>query len=160
MANNDWINKVIEDTLQGKQFGRRIQSGIDHLQGKKLYKYYSLSSEFTIPNIKNGTIYLQNPILFNDPFDCNMAALLGISRSGAYEITSYRTCDYSQRYGEMRCTSKVSIGQLKDYDIQWTNYLSLANSITYCTPPLVSPRQYSIVTCAHNASFWVINSML
>ena len=101
MANNDWINKVIEDTLQGKQFGRRIQSGIDHLQGKKLYKYYSLSSEFTIPNIKNGTIYLQNPILFNDPFDCNMAALLGISRSGAYEITSYRTCDHSQRYGEI-----------------------------------------------------------
>lgn len=72
MANNDWINKVIEDTLQGKQFRRRIQSGIDHLQGKKLYKYYSLSSEFTIPNIKNGTIYLQNPILFNDPFDCNI----------------------------------------------------------------------------------------
>ena len=72
MANNDWINQVIEDTMRGKQFKRRIQSGIDHLQGKKLYKYYSLSSEFTIPNIKNGTIYLQNPVLFNDPFDCNI----------------------------------------------------------------------------------------
>lgn len=72
MTNNDWINKVIEDTMQGKQFKRRIQSGIDHLDGNKLYKYYSFSSEFTIPNIKNGTIYLQNPILFNDPFDCNI----------------------------------------------------------------------------------------
>ena len=72
MENNDWINKVIEDTMQGKQFKRRIQSGIDHLEGKKLYKYYSLSSEFTIPNIKNETIYLQNPVLFNDPFDCNI----------------------------------------------------------------------------------------
>ena len=72
MANNDWINQVIEDTMRGKQFKRRIQSGIDHLEGKKLYKYYSLSSEFTIPNIKNGTIYLQNPVLFNDPFDCNI----------------------------------------------------------------------------------------
>lgn len=72
MKYDNWINKVIEDTMQGKQFKRRIQSGIDHLQGKKLYKYYSLSSEFTIPNIKNGTIYLQNPVLFNDPFDCNI----------------------------------------------------------------------------------------
>ena len=72
MTTNDWINKVIEDTMQGKQFKRRIQSGIDHLEGKKLYKYYSFSSTFTIPNIKNGTIYLQNPVLFNDPFDCNI----------------------------------------------------------------------------------------
>lgn len=72
MANDDWINKVIDDTMQGKQFKRRIQSGIDHLEGKKLYKYYSFSSAFTIPNIKNGMIYLQNPVLFNDPFDCNI----------------------------------------------------------------------------------------
>ena len=63
---------MIEDTMRGKQFKRRIQSGIDHLDGKKLYKYYSFYSKFTIPNIKNGTIYLQNPILFNDPFDCNI----------------------------------------------------------------------------------------
>ena len=40
MVNNNWINQVIEDTMRGKQFKRRIQSGIDHLQGKKLYKYY------------------------------------------------------------------------------------------------------------------------
>ena len=46
MANNDWINQVIEDTMRGKQFKRCIQSGIDHLEGKKLYKYYSFSSAF------------------------------------------------------------------------------------------------------------------
>lgn len=72
MPNNDWINQVIEDTLKGKQFKRRIQSGIDHLYGKKLYKYYSFSSDFTLSNLQNGTIYLQNPVLFNDPFDCNI----------------------------------------------------------------------------------------
>ena len=72
MVNNDWINQVIEDTMRGKQFKRRIQSGIDHLEGRKLYKYYSFSSYFTIPNIKNGTIYLQNPVVFNDPFECNI----------------------------------------------------------------------------------------
>ena len=72
MTNNDWINQVIQDTVKGKQFKRRIQSGIDHLEGKKLYKYYSFSSEYTISNIRNGTIFLQNPVLFNDPFDCNI----------------------------------------------------------------------------------------
>ena len=72
MANYDWVNQVIEDTMRGKQFKRRIQIGIDHLEGKKLYKYYSFSSKFTIPNIKNEMIYLQNPVLFNDPFDCNI----------------------------------------------------------------------------------------
>ena len=35
-TNNDWVNKVIEDTIKGKKFKRRIQSGIDHLEGKKL----------------------------------------------------------------------------------------------------------------------------
>lgn len=72
MANNDWINQVIEDTMRGKQFKRRIQSGIDHLPGKKLYKYYSFSSPYTVPNLQNNVIYLQNPVLFNDPFDCNI----------------------------------------------------------------------------------------
>ena len=67
-----WVEKVINDTVQGKQYKRRIQSGIDHIAGKKLYKYYSLSSEHTITNLENNLIYLQNPVLFNDPFDCNI----------------------------------------------------------------------------------------
>ena len=72
MLKNDWVDKVIEDISKGKQFKRRIQSGIDHLEGKKLYKYYPFSSKHTIPNIENGLIYLQNPVEFNDPFDCNI----------------------------------------------------------------------------------------
>ena len=39
---------------------------------KKLYKYYSFDSEFTLENIKNDIIYLSNPIDFNDPLDCNI----------------------------------------------------------------------------------------
>lgn len=70
--NYDWVNKVIEDTVAGKRFKRRIQSGIDHLENKKLYKYYSFASKYTIPNLENNVIYLQNPVLFNDPFDCNI----------------------------------------------------------------------------------------
>lgn len=70
--NYGWVNKVIEDSVAGKQFKRRIQTGIDHLENKKLYKYYSFSSEYTIPNLQNNVIYLQNPVLFNDPFDCNI----------------------------------------------------------------------------------------
>lgn len=68
----DWVKKVIEDSVAGKQFKRRIQSGIDHLENKKLYKYYSFASEYTVPNLENNVIYLQNPVLFNDPFDCNI----------------------------------------------------------------------------------------
>lgn len=70
--NYDWVKKVIEDSVAGKQFKRRIQSGIDHLENKKLYKYYSFASEYTVPNLENNVIYLQNPVLFNDPFDCNI----------------------------------------------------------------------------------------
>ena len=68
----DWVNKVIEDSVAGKQFKRRIQTGIDHLENKKLYKYYSFSSEHTVPNLQNNVIYLQKPVHFNDPFDCNI----------------------------------------------------------------------------------------
>ena len=68
----DWVNKVIKDSVAGKQFKRRIQTGIDNLENKKLYKYYSFSSEHTVPNLQNNVIYLQNPVHFNDPFDCNI----------------------------------------------------------------------------------------
>lgn len=80
--NYDWVDRVIEDTSNGKIYKRCIQSGIDHLPCKKLYKYYSFSSKFTIPNIKDSLIYLQNPTEFNDPFDCN----IGISVNQLFRI--------------------------------------------------------------------------
>lgn len=36
----------------------------------KLYKYYSLSSDYTFNNIENDVLYLNTPKAFNDPFDC------------------------------------------------------------------------------------------
>ena len=72
MKKPEWVDSLIQDVCNKKAFRRVIQYGIDHLEGKKLYKYYSFNSEYTLNNIRNGTIYLQNPVLFNDPFDCNI----------------------------------------------------------------------------------------
>ncbi len=72
MKDTDWVNQVIEEVVSGKHYKRLIQTGIDHLPNKKLYKYYSFASEYTVENLENGIIYLQNPNEFNDPFDCNI----------------------------------------------------------------------------------------
>lgn len=72
----DWVEREINGILTTRR-KRRIQSGIDHLPNKKLYKYYSFSSEYTLSNIENDLIYLQNPIEFNDPFDCNIGISAG-----------------------------------------------------------------------------------
>jgi hypothetical protein len=48
-----------------------IENGISQLtKSKNLYKYYSLT-EFSLDSLKNNYVYLNNPINFNDPFDCN-----------------------------------------------------------------------------------------
>ena len=51
MSNNDWINKVIEDTIIEKKFKRRIQIGIDHLDGKNCINTTPL-----LPNILFRTL--------------------------------------------------------------------------------------------------------
>ena len=38
----------------------------------KLYKYYSLDSEYTLINLEKEIVYLNRPDAFNDPFDCNI----------------------------------------------------------------------------------------
>ncbi len=38
--------------------------------GGKLYKYYGLSSQYTLSNIEKDIVYLNTPKFFNDPFDC------------------------------------------------------------------------------------------
>ena len=48
--------------------------------GNKLYKYYG-TSEYTLYNLENDIIYLNNPSSFNDPFDC----YLGYSRKDFLE---------------------------------------------------------------------------
>lgn len=72
MLKNDWITRVIEDSVSTKQANSSMQTCINHLENKKLYKYYSFSSPYTLSNLTNDTIYLQNPVFFNDPFDCNI----------------------------------------------------------------------------------------
>lgn len=71
MQEHEWVAKAIDDFV-AESSGNHIQNGIEHLRGRKLYRYYSFSSEYTIPNLSDGLIYLQNPVLFNDPFDCNI----------------------------------------------------------------------------------------
>ena len=74
MGLEPWIEKLIQETVDGKKHKRRIQYGIDKIPnpGKKLYKYYSFESQYTLSNLEDGIIYLQNPNEFNDPFDCNI----------------------------------------------------------------------------------------
>jgi hypothetical protein len=42
---------------------------IDNDRPSHLFKYYSLS-EFSIDSLQNNYFYLNNPLNFNDPFDC------------------------------------------------------------------------------------------
>lgn len=52
------------------------------MKTKKLYKYYSFSSEYTLSNIEDDLIYLSNPTGFNDPFDCN----IGVSANSLIQV--------------------------------------------------------------------------
>lgn len=69
-----WVEDLIQQMLSGKKYKRLIQKCIDHMEDghKKLYKYYSFYSEYTLGNIENATIFYSNPVTFNDPFDCNI----------------------------------------------------------------------------------------
>ena len=69
-----WVEDLIQQMLSGKKYKRLIQKCIDHMEDghKKLYKYYSFNSEYTLGNIENATIFYSNPVTFNDPFDCNI----------------------------------------------------------------------------------------
>lgn len=69
-----WVEDLIQQMLSGKKYKRLIQKCIDHMEDghKKLYKYYSFNSEYTLGNIEKATIFYSNPVTFNDPFDCNI----------------------------------------------------------------------------------------
>lgn len=70
---NEWVDKLMAQLANGKQYKRLIQQCIVHLKkDKKLYKYYDLNSEYTFDNISGSINYYNNPVAFNDPFDCNI----------------------------------------------------------------------------------------
>lgn len=82
MPDNSWVDKLLFEIVSGKSYRRLIQKCIDNMSNKKLYKYYSFSSEFTIGNIEDSIVYYSNPISFNDPFDCN----IGISIDQFFKV--------------------------------------------------------------------------
>lgn len=69
---DNWPEEIIFSIANGKQYRSLLNKCIGHMPQKKLYKYYSFDSLFTLENIKNDTIYLSNPVDFNDPLDCNI----------------------------------------------------------------------------------------
>lgn len=70
---NKWVDELMQQLANGKQYKRLIQQCIVNMgEDKKLYKYYDLDSEHTIDNIRSSINYYNNPVAFNDPFDCNV----------------------------------------------------------------------------------------
>lgn len=73
MSNKE-IDQLIEIINNYKNLSESQTYKIVHNKFKKinfkLYKYYSLSNEYTLSNIQNDILYLNNPSAFNDPFDC------------------------------------------------------------------------------------------
>lgn len=70
--NKDWTEDIITSIANGKHFKSIFNTCIGHMPTRKLYKYYSFDSEYTLDNISNDIIYLSNPVQFNDPLDCNI----------------------------------------------------------------------------------------
>lgn len=69
---NDWPNEIIKEICGGKRYRSGFKKCIELMRNKKLYKYYSFLSDYTLQNIEDDLIYLSNPTAFNDPFDCNI----------------------------------------------------------------------------------------
>lgn len=71
--NGNWVTTLLNEVATGKPYRRLIQKCIDNMDApKRLYKYYDLKSEYTLPNLENAQNYYNNPTAFNDPFDCNI----------------------------------------------------------------------------------------
>ena len=88
-----WVDTLLQEIAAGKQYRRLIQQCIDNMDNKKLYKYYDLASQYTLPNILNSQNFYSNPVSFNDPFDCN----IGISADQLMRLFSSSL--YDQLYG-------------------------------------------------------------
>lgn len=70
---NKWVEQLMQQLAKGKQFRRLIQQCIINMgEDKKLYKYYDVDAEHTLGNIYASINYYNNPVAFNDPFDCNV----------------------------------------------------------------------------------------
>lgn len=76
MSNSKWIKtdlyKLFCGCLSLDEINSLIENRLSKFNGK-LYRYYSFTendSNYSLANLKDGIIYFQEPIKFNDPFDC------------------------------------------------------------------------------------------
>jgi len=87
----------------------------------KLYKYYSLSSDFTVNNIENDILYLNTPKAFNDPFDC----FIGYPYQDLivqFCITLIMEDDFQMNEFAMEAFGKLILGEsLSDLECQFFN---------------------------------------
>jgi len=74
----NWVKELLEEVVSGKQNKNLLQACVDKMNRnhRVLYKYYDLNSEFTLPNLESFVNYYNNPVKFNDPFDCNIGISL------------------------------------------------------------------------------------
>lgn len=95
---SEWVDELMEQLANGKRYKRLIQQCIVHLkENRKLYKYYDLDSEHTIGNISGSINYYNNPVAFNDPFDCNIGIssdqFLRVLLPGVFDQVYQQTID-------------------------------------------------------------------
>lgn len=105
----------------------------------KLYKYYSLSSDFTVNNIENDILYLNTPKAFNDPFDC----FLGYPYRDLivqFCITLIMEDDFQMNEFAMEAFGKLILGEsLSDLECQFFNSII---------------QQYGKELAATNIDYW------
>lgn len=88
--NDGWVSALLNEVATGKPYRRLIQKCIDNMDApKRLYKYYDLKSEHTLPNLENSQNYYNNPTAFNDPFDCN----IGVSADQLIRLCMPGVCE-------------------------------------------------------------------
>lgn len=113
---NEWVDKLMAQLANGKQYKRLIQQCIVHLKkDKKLYKYYDLNSEYTFDNVSGSINYYNNPVAFNDPFDCNIGIssdqFLRVLLPGVFDQVYQSTIDPAlKRMIETKCLMMRSNG--------------------------------------------------
>ena len=108
------------DNLSNKQKSNLVTKKFSSVN-YRLYKYYSLSSEFTLSNIENEILFLNTPKAFNDPFDC----YIGYPYQKLMEnfcLTLILEDDFQMNEFEMEAFTKLILGEnLSDLDKQFFN---------------------------------------
>lgn len=132
--NTDWVKKYIFDQYTEENvFEKRVENFVNmklpHLQ-MPLFRYNSFNSD-NLSNLKNEVFYLQNPIKFNDPFDCCIGfGMKNIKRAiisslmkefGLPVITSVK--ELERVYNEAHGTSFNFDEQINDLDCNFPNQI-------------------------------------